>query len=182
MTVPALDNYEIAVTATDGVEEPKLAEPVSALRELGARTELLSLKPGQIQAVQHDLQPTQTFAVDKTLDHADPEDYHAVLLPGGAVNADRLCTEPAVQSFLKQINGAGKPMAVICHAPRGPVPSGLPRGRTVTGYHTLQDDLRNTGATWVDREVVVHGTLVTSPPPGDVPAFTREMLNLFAAA
>jgi protease I len=146
MTVPALDKLRIAVTATDGVEEPKLAEPVSALRELGARTELLSLKPGQIQAVQHDLRPTQTFAVDKTLDHADPKDYHAVLLPGGAVNADRLRTEPAVQSFLKQINGAGKPMAVICHAPRGPVPSGLPRGRTVTGYHTLQDDLRNTGA------------------------------------
>jgi protease I len=170
------------VTATDGVEEPKLAEPVSALRELGARTELLSVRPGQIQAVRHDLQPTQTFAVDKTLGQADPEDYHAVLLPGGAVNADRLCTEPAVQSVLKQIDGAGKPMVVICHAPRGPVPSGLPRGRTVTGYHTLQDDLRNTGATGVDREVVVHGTLVTSPSPGDVPAFPREMLNLFAAA
>ena len=135
-----------------------LAEPVSALRELGARAELLSLKPGQIQAVRHDLQPTRTFAVGKTPDHADPGDYHAVLLPGGAVNA------------------------VICHAPRGPVPGGLPRGRTVTGYHTLQDDLRNTGATWAGREVVVHSTLVTSPPPGDVPAFTREMLNLFAAA
>jgi protease I len=145
MTVPALDKLRIAVTATDGVEEPRLAEPVSALRELGARTELLFLKPGQIQAVQHDLRPTRTFAVDKTVDHADPEDYHAVLLPAGAVNADRLRTEPAVQSFLKQINGAWKPMAVICHALRGPVPSGLPRGRTVTGYHTLQDDLRNTG-------------------------------------
>jgi deglycase len=170
------------VTATDGVEEPKLAEPVSALRELGARTELLSLKPGQIQAVQHDLQPTQTFAVDKTLNHADPEDYHAVLLPGGAVNADRLCTEPAVQSLLQQINGAGKPMAVICHAPWGLVPAGLARGRTVTSYHTLQDDLRNAGATWADREVVVHGNLVTSRQPSDIPAFTREMLDLFAAA
>ena len=168
--------------ATDEVEEPELAEPVRALREAGARTELLSIKLGQIQAVQHDLQPTLTFAVDKTLDQADPEDYDALLLRGGAVNADRLRTVPAVQSFIKQINGAGKPMAVICHAPRGPVPSGLPLGRTVTSYHTLQDDLRNTGATWVDREVVVHGNLVTSRQPGDVPAFTREMPGLFAAA
>jgi len=106
----------------------------------------------------------------------------AFLLPGEAVNAGRLRTEPAVQSFIKQINGAGKPMAVICHAPWGLVPAGLPRGRTVTSYHTLQDDLRNAGATWADREVVVHGNLVTSRQPSDVPAFTREMLNLFAAA
>jgi protease I len=126
MTVPALDNLRIAVTATDGVEEPELAEPVRALREAGARTELLSVRPGQIQAVQHDLQPTLTFAADKTLDHADPKDYHAVLLPGGAVNADRLRTEPAVQSVLKQIDGAGKPMAVLCHGPWGLVPRGFP--------------------------------------------------------
>ena len=176
--MPTLDNLRIAMLATDEIEEPELAEPVRALREAGARTELLSIKPGQIQAVQQDLQPTQTFAVDKTLDQADPEDYDALLLRGGAVNADRLRTEPAVQSFIKQINGAGKPMAVICHAPWGLVPS----GRTVTSYHTLQDDLRNTGATWVDREVVVHGNLVTSRHPSDVPAFTREMLNPFAAA
>jgi protease I len=182
MTVPALDDLRIAVTATGGVEEPELAEPVRALREAGARTELLSVRPGQIQAVRYDLRPTRTFAVDQTLDQADPEDYDAVLLPGGAVNAGRLRTEPAVQSVLKQIDGAGKPLAVIWHAPRGPVPSGLPRGRTVTGYHTLQDDLRNTGAAGAGREVVVHGTLVPSRQPGGVPAFTREMLTLLAAA
>jgi protease I len=182
MTVPTLDNLRIAVIATDGVEEPELAEPVRALREAGARTELISVRPGQIQAVQHDLQPTRTFAVDKTLGQADPGDYDALLLPGGAVNADRLRTEPAVQSFIRQINGAGKPMAVICHAPWELVSSGLARGRTLTSYHTIQDDLQNAGATWVDREVVVDGNLVTSRQPGDIPAFTREMLNLFAAA
>jgi hypothetical protein len=90
MTVPTLDNLRIAVIATGGAGEPELAEPVRALREAGARTELLSIRPGQIQAVQHDLQPTQTFAAGKTLDQADPEDYDALLLPGGAVNADRL--------------------------------------------------------------------------------------------
>jgi protease I len=180
--MPTLDNLRVAVIATDGVEEPELAEPVSALREAGAQTELLSVRPGQIQAVRHDLQPAQTFGVDKTLDQADPGAYDALLLPGGAVNADRLRMEPGVQSFIKQINGAGKPMAVICHAPWELVSSGLARGRTLTSYHTIQDDLRNAGATWVDREVVVDGNLVTSRQPGDIPAFTREMLSLFAVA
>ena len=180
--MPALDNLRIAVIATDGVEEPELAEPVRALREAGARTELLSVKPGQVQAVRHDLQPTQTFTVDKTLTQADPADYDALLLPGGAVNADRLRMEPAVQSFIKQMNGAGKPMAVICHAPWELGSSGLARGRTLTSYHTVQDDLRNAGATWVDREVVVDGNLVTSRQPSDIPAFNREMITLFAAA
>jgi protease I len=178
--VPSHD-LRIAVIATDGVEEPELAEPVSALREVGARIELLSLRSGQIQAVRHDLQPTRKFAVDKTLAGADPADYDALLLPGGAVNADRLRMEPAVQSFIKQVNGAGKPMAVICHAPWELISSGVARGRTLTSYHTIQDDLRNAGATWVDREVVVDGTLVTSRRPSDIPAFNREMLRLFAA-
>jgi len=180
--MPMLDNLRVAVIATDGVEEPELAEPVRALREAGAQTGLLSVRSGQIQAVRHDLQPAQTFGVDKTLDQADPGAYDALLLPGGAVNADRLRMEPGVQSFIKQINGAGKPMAVICHAPWELVSSGLARGRTLTSYHTIQDDLRNAGATWVDREVVVDGNLVTSRQPGDIPAFTREMLSLFAVA
>jgi protease I len=180
--VPTLDSLRVAVIATDGVEDPELAEPVRALRDAGARTELLSVKPGQIQAVRHDLQPTQTFAVDKTLDQADPGDYDALLLPGGAVNADRLRMQPAVQSFITRMHGAGKPMAVICHAPWELVSAGLARGRTLTSYHTIQDDLRNAGATWVDREVVVDGTLLTSRQPSDIPAFNREMLTLFAAA
>jgi protease I len=180
--VPGHDNLRIAVIATDGVEEPELAEPVSALRDVGARTELLSLTSGHIQAVRHDLQPTHKYTVDKTVDEADPADYDALLLPGGAVNADRLRMEPDVQSFIKQINGAGKPMAVICHAPWELISSGVARGRTLTSYHTIQDDLRNAGAAWVDREVVVDGTLVTSRRPSDIPAFNREMLKLFAAA
>jgi protease I len=182
MTVPALDNLRVAVIATDGVEEPELAEPVGALREAGARTELLSIRPGQIQAVRHDLQATRKYAVDNALDQVNPDDYDALLLPGGAVNADRLRMEPDVQSFIRQIGGAGKPMAVICHAPWELISSGLARGRTLTSYHTIQDDLRNAGANWVDREVVVDGNLVTSRRPADIPAFNREMLSLFAAA
>lgn len=180
--MPTLDNLRVAVIATDGVEEPELVEPVRALRQAGAHPELLSVTSGQIQAVRHDLQPTEKFDVAKTLDQAKPEEYDALLLPGGAVNADRLRTEPDVQAFIKQMNGAGKPMAVICHAPWELVSSGLARGRTLTSYHTIQDDLRNAGATWVDREVVVDGNLVTSRQPSDIPAFNREMLNLFALA
>jgi protease I len=138
---------------------------------------LLSLKSGQIQAVRNDLQPAQTFAAGKRLDQADLQDYGALLLPGGAVNADRLRTEPAMQSVLKQIIRAGQAMTVICHATWGPVPS----GRAVTSSHTIQDDLRNARATWADREVV-YGNLVTSRQPGGIPAFTRHMVNLFAAA
>jgi protease I len=180
--VPALENLRIAVIATDGVEEPELAEPVKALREAGARPDLLSVRPGEIQAVRHDIQPTRKFAVDKTLDQADPAGYDALLLPGGAVNADRLRMNPDAQSFIKQVNDAGKPMAVICHAPWELISGGLARGRTLTSYPTIQDDLRNAGATWVDREVVVDGALVTSRRPGDIPAFNREMLRVFAAA
>jgi protease I len=178
--MPALDNLRVAVIATDGVEEPELTEPVRALREAGSATALLSVRPGQIQAVRHDIEATQKLAVDKTLDQADPADYDALLLPGGAVNADRLRTEPGVQSFIKRMNDAGKPMAVICHAPWELVSSGLARGRTLTSYHTIQDDLRNAGATWVDREVVVDGNLVTSRQPSDIPAFNQAMLSLFA--
>jgi protease I len=174
MTVPAPDNLGIAVIATGGAEEPELAEPVRALRQAGARTELPSIKPGQIQPVQHDLPPTQTFAAGKRLDRANPEDYAALLLPGGAVNANRLRTEPAMRSALKQIIRAGKPVTVICHAAWGPVPSGPARSRTVTSYQTIQDDLLNAGATWADREMVVHGNLVTSRQPAtSLPSLAR---------
>jgi protease I len=150
MTVPALHNLRIAVIATDGVEEPELAGPVRALREAGARAGLLPVKPGQIQAVRHDLQPAQTFAVGTTLDQADPEDCDALLLPGGAVNAGRLRTGPAVRSVLEQADSAGKPMAVICHVPRGLVPA-RPAGWAVISYN-LRDELRDAGRRGVGRE------------------------------
>ena len=180
--MPAPGNLRSAVIAAAGAGEPGRAEPVRALREAGARTGLLSVRPGQVRAVRHDLQPAQASAAGKTLDQADPADYDALLLSGGAVNAGRLRTEPAVPSFTKQIKSAGTPMAVSCRAPWGLVPGGLARGRTLTSYRTLPDDLRTAGATWLDREVVVHGDLVTGRPPGGIAAFTREMLDLFAAA
>lgn len=174
-----LNNLRVAVLATDGFEESELTEPVKALREAGARPEVISPKPGQIQAFKHHDKSIKVD-VDRTLDDISADQYDAVLLPGGALNADTLRVEPKVQGFLRQMDRAGKPMAVICHAPWELISAGLAQGRTMTSYSTIQDDVRNAGATWVDQEVVVDGNLVTSRQPTDLPAFNREMLALFS--
>lgn len=177
--MPDLKNCRVAVIATDGFEEAELTEPVKALKDAGAWVDIVAPKSGQIQGFHHDTK-TIKVDVDRTLDQATPDQYDAVLLPGGALNADHLRMVPQVQSFLQTMHTSGKPMAVICHAPWELVSAGLARGRTMTSYHTIQDDVRNAGATWVDREVVVDGNLVTSRQPSDIPAFNREMLNLFS--
>lgn len=174
-----LSNFRVAVLATDGFEEAELTEPVRALKEAGARVEVLSTKSGQIQAFRHHDKGT-TVSVDRLLDQAQPSEYDAVLLPGGALNADTLRMEPKVQSFLQEMQQAGKPFASICHAPWELVSANLVKGRTLTSYYTIQDDIRNAGGNWVDREVVVDGNWVTSRQPDDIPAFNREMLKLFA--
>jgi protease I len=127
----------------------------------------------------HDEKADQ-FDVDLTLDAANPDDFDAVLLPGGALNADALRVEPRAQDFVRRIDRAGKPIAVICHGPWLLVSAGLTKGRIMTSYHTIQDDLRNAGATWVDREVVRDRNWVSSRRPSDIPVFTREMLALLA--
>jgi protease I len=119
MTVSAAVKLRSAVTATGGAGKAELAGPVRALREAGGRAGLVSIKPGQLQAVRHDLRPAQMFAAGTTPDQGDPADYDALLLPGGAVSADRLRAEAAAQSVIKQADGGGRPMAVICHPPPG---------------------------------------------------------------
>ena len=174
-----LSNLRVAVLATDGFEEAELTEPVRALKEAGATVEILSTKQGQIQAFRHH-DKSIMVDVDRQLDDARPEEYDAVLLPGGALNGDTLRIEPKVQSFLRQIQQAGKPIAAICHAPWELVSADLVKGRTLTSYYTIQDDIRNAGGNWVDREVVVDNNWVTSRQPDDIPAFNREMLKLFS--
>ena len=174
-----LSNLRVAVLATDGFEEAELTEPVRFLKEAGARVEILSTKSGQIQAFRHHDKGTMV-SVERLLDEAQPSEYDAVLLPGGALNADTLRMEPKVQSFLQQMQQAGKPFAIICHAPWELISANLVQGRTLTSYYTIQDDIRNAGGNWVDQEVVVDGNWVTSRQPDDLPAFNREMLNLFA--
>lgn len=174
-----LSNTRVAVIATDGFEEAELTEPVKALEEAGAKVDVVSLKKGNIQAFKHH-DKSITVPVDRTLDEINAGEYDALMLPGGALNADTIRVSPKLQSLLKEFGSAGKPMAVICHAPWELVSAGLAKGRTMTSYHTIQDDIRNAGANWVDQEVVVDGNLITSRKPDDLPAFNREMLNLFA--
>jgi protease I len=175
-----LTGLRVAVLATDGVEEPELTEPVRALKDAGAEVTIVSPRPGQIQAVRHDIDKTIKVKVDRTIEEVRADEFDAVLLPGGAVNADSMRMVPEVQAFLRAMQDAGKPFAVICHAPWELVSAGLVRGRTLTSYYTIQDDIRNAGGNWVDREVVEDGNWVTSRQPGDIPAFNRAMLNLFA--
>jgi protease I len=175
-----LSGFRVAVLATDGFEEPELTEPVKALREAGARVTILSPKAGEIQGVRHDIDKTIKVKVDRPLQGASAEEFDAVHLPGGALNADAMRMVPEVQAFLRAMQEAGKPIAVICHAPWELVSAGLVRGRTLTSYHTIQDDIRNAGGHWVDREVVEDGNWVSSRQPADLPAFNRAMLRLFA--
>lgn len=172
------DSIRVAILATDGVEEAELVQPRKALDEAGFITTLISPKPGQIQAMKHD-DKSKKYDVGTTLDKADPQQFDAVLLPGGALNADVLRVETAAQAFITSVDEAGKPIAVICHAPWLLVSAGRVEDRILTSYHTIQDDVRNAGGNWVDKEVVVDGNWVSSRQPSDIPAFNREMLKLF---
>ena len=141
---------------------------------------ILSPRPGEIQGVRHDIDKTIKVKVDRTVEGASAEEFDAVHLPGGTLNADAMRMVPEVQAFLRNMQDAGKPFAMICHAPWELVSAGLVRGRTLTSYHTLQDDIRNAGGHWVDGEVVEDGNWVSSRQPTDLPAFNRAMIRLFS--
>jgi protease I len=175
-----LTHFRVAVLATDGFEESELTEPVKALKDAGAEVTILSLKRGKIQGVRHDLDKTVKVKVDRAIGDVSAEDFDAVHLPGGTVNADSLRMVPEVQAFLRAMQEAGKPLAAICHAPWELVSAGLVPGRTLTSYHTIQDDIRNAGGTWVDGKVVEDGNWVTSRQPSDLPAFIQTMITNFS--
>jgi len=177
VTEKKLEGIRVAILATDGVQHAELSEPRRALEEAGARTTLIAPKLGKIYAVKHGRR-VGSFTVALELAKADPNDFDAVLLPGGTLNADALRAEPKAKEFVQQIDAAGKPIAVICHGGWLLVSAGLVRGRTITSYHTIQDDMRNAGANWVDRDVVRDNNWVSSRQPSDFPAFNREMLRL----
>jgi protease I len=174
-----LAGMRVAILATDFFEESELKQPRKALDEAGAKTVVISPKQGQIQAVRH-VDKSEKIAVDLPLDDARASDFDAVLLPGGALNADALRMEKKAQEFVREIEGTGKPIAVICHAPWLLVSARLVRGRKMTSYYTIQDDLRNAGAEWQDSEFVRDRNWVSSRQPSDIPVFNREMIGLFA--
>jgi len=172
-------NLRVAAIATDGVEEPELLKPIEALREAGAIVEILSIKPGEIECFNHHDKGAKVNA-DKLVKDANPDDYDALLLPGGALSADTLRADRNVLRFVQSFDRQKKPMAIICHAPWILISANLVKGRTLTGYHTIEDDVRNAGGHWVDREVACDFNWVTSRQPSDIPAFNREMLNTFS--
>ena len=175
----SLNGLRVAILVADDFEQAEMTEPRKALEQAGAQVTLISPKAGQVTGVNHD-QKADTFTVDMTLDQANPNDFDAVMLPGGALNADFLRMQPKAREFVKQVDAAGKPMAVICHAPWLLVSSGLVKSRTLTSYYTIQDDIRNAGGNWVDQEMVRDRNLVTSRSPQDMGAFNPAMVALFS--
>jgi protease I len=175
----ALNQFRVAVIATDGFEEVELTETVKALKDAGAQVDVISTKPGMIQAFRHHDKSIQV-KVDRTISEVRPSDYDGLLLPGGALNADELRSEEKVLDFVKQFNESQKPIAAICHAPWILASAGLLEGRMVTSYYSIKDDLKNAGAHWADQNVVVDRNLVTSRSPKDIPSFNREMIKVFS--
>ena len=179
MTSTPLQGMRVAILATDDFEQSELTEPKKALEEAGAQALIVAPHGGEIQGMKHD-EKADRFPVDKSLAEADPEQFDAAMLPGGALNADALRVVPEAKTFVSAMDQAGKPIAVICHGPWLLASAGLVSGRKMTSYHTIQDDLRNAGADWRDVEVLRDRNWVSSRRPADLPAFNREMLALFA--
>ena len=175
-----LRGRKVAFLATDGVEQAELTKPWEAVRAAGAETQLISLEPGKIQAMNHDTEKGDTFPVDRAVAEARADDYDALVLPGGVGNPDKLRTDGDAVRFVKAFFAAGKPVGAICHGPWTIVEADMARGRTLTSWPSLQTDIRNAGGTWVDKEVQVDNGLVTSRNPDDLPAFCAKIVEEFA--
>jgi protease I len=172
-----LSGKKVAVMATDYFEEIELTSPVEELKKAGATIEIIAPHDGEIKGLNH-VNPGHSIKVDKTLDQADPNDYDALVIPGGAVNADHLRMEQKARDFIIKIMDENKkPTAVICHGPWLLVSAGLARGKKLTSYFTIQDDMRNAGADWVDEECVKDGNLITSRKPDDLAAFNNALIK-----
>jgi protease I len=167
------------VVAPEGVEQVELTEPWKAVKEAGGQPELVSTASGSIQAFNH-LDKADTFPVDKLVDDVSPDDYDALVLPGGVANPDYLRTVEAAVRFVRGFFEQQKPVAAICHAPWTLIEADVVRGRRVTSWPSLKTDLRNAGAEWVDQEVTVEAGLVTSRKPQDLPAFCAKVVEEIA--
>ncbi|GEL43459.1 protease [Methylorubrum extorquens] len=175
-----LNGLKVAILVADGFEQVEMTEPRKALDEAGAETQIVSPKDSQVKAWNF-TEWGDTFPVDMPLSSARPDNYDALLLPGGVINPDTLRALPEAVAFAKAFFDAGKPVASICHGPWTIIEAGAARGRRLTSWPSLQTDLKNAGAEWVDQEAVVDQGLVTSRKPDDIPAFNSEVIKLFAS-
>ena len=175
----SIKGKRVAFLATDGVEEVEYTEPRKAVEAAGGTAELVSIKSGDIQAVNH-MDKAGTYPVDKQVKEADVRDYDALVLPGGVANPDFLRADPDAVRFVRDFANSGKPVAAICHGPWTLVEAGVVDGRTLTSWPSLRTDLANAGATWVDEQVHVDQNLVTSRKPDDLPAFSDALVSQIA--
>jgi protease I len=173
-----LKGTRVAILIADGFEQVEMTEPRKALDQAGAATCIVSPSGSRVRSWKFK-EWAEEFPVDVSLDEADPENFDALLLPGGVINPDKLRTIPEAVNFVRAFFATGKPVAAICHGPWTIIEAGQARGRRIASWPSLQTDLRNAGAEWIDEEMVQDGNLVSSRKPDDLPAFNRGMLELF---
>jgi protease I len=178
MAERSLEGARIAILVENGFEQSELTEPKKALEAAGAEAQIISPVEGKVKGWKH-TQWGDEFRVDVPLAEARPEEYDALLLPGGVMNPDKLRINAKAVTFIKAFCDSHKPVASICHGPWTLIEAGAVRGRTMTSWPSLRTDLQNAGATWVDRDVVVDRGLVTSRKPDDIPAFNARMIEEF---
>jgi deglycase len=174
-----LDGLKVAIVVADGFEQVELTAPRKALDDAGAITHIVSPNEGEVQGWNH-FDHADKFKVDVPLKGADPNNYDALMLPGGVANPDQLRIIPEAIQFIKSFVDSGKPIASICHGPWTLIDAGAVKGRTMTSWPSLKTDLRNAGAKWVDQEVATDNGVVTSRKPDDLPAFNKKMIEEFA--
>lgn len=176
-----LKGMRVAMLVTEGFEQSELVEPKRALEEARAQALIVSPQTGEVQGWNH-YDKADRFTVDVALNEARPEDFDALVLPGGVANPDQLRMQPRAVQFVQEFVESGKPVGVICHGAWTLVEAGVVKGRTLTSWPSIKTDLLNAGAQWVDEEVVVDGNLISSRKPQDLPAFNRTLIEQFSAA